>query len=94
MTLGITLWLMLGAIGVELGFGMALVVAVATDLLRGFVSSQCGGLNETDTSDLIVGISHMFQKGDKQDQRNGDCNDTKCRSAPHDPDRPDAIPEE
>jgi uncharacterized membrane protein YbhN (UPF0104 family)/tRNA A-37 threonylcarbamoyl transferase component Bud32 len=37
LILGSTLWLVLQAIGVELSFGSALVVAVATDLLGGFV---------------------------------------------------------
>jgi uncharacterized protein (TIRG00374 family) len=37
LILGTTLWLVLQAIDVNLSFGAALVVAVATDLLGGFV---------------------------------------------------------
>jgi uncharacterized protein (TIRG00374 family) len=53
--LGMTLWLMLQAIGVDLDYGTALVVAVATDLLGGFVPIPGGvGVAEAVMTGFLV----------------------------------------
>jgi uncharacterized protein (TIRG00374 family) len=53
--LGMTLWLMLRAIGVDLDYGIALVVAVATDLLGGFVPIPGGvGVAEAVMTGFLV----------------------------------------
>lgn len=57
LTLGATLWLILTAIGVEMSFGVALVVAVATDLLGGFVPIPGGvGVSEAVMTGFLAAL--------------------------------------
>lgn len=57
LILGTTLWIILAAVGVELGFGTALVVAVATDLLGGFVPIPGGvGVSEAVMTGFLTAV--------------------------------------
>lgn len=57
LLLGLTLWLLLEAIGVSIGFGTALIVAVGTDLLGGFVPIPGGiGVAEAVMTGFLVTV--------------------------------------
>ncbi len=57
LILGATLWLVLIAIGVDLSFGAALTVAVATDLLGGFMPVPGGiGVSEAAMTGFLVAL--------------------------------------
>ena len=57
LTLGTTLWLVLTGVGVDIGFGSALVVVLAADLLAGFVPVPGGvGVAEAVMTGFLVAL--------------------------------------